>query len=218
LKDLAPFERAFARMRDLVTALREQGLSVERLDLGGGLGAPYFNEADPPAPAEYAAMIERVFAGFDIRLAFEPGRMIAANAGVLISRVIRVQKRAERDILVLDAAMNDLMRPALYDSYHDVKPVRETAGDAPRQPYDIVGPICETGDTFARARPMAALGAGDLVAFVTAGAYCAVMGSMYNSRALAPEVLVRGDAFEIVRRRFDIEDQLALEHVPDWLA
>ncbi|MGD9816157.1 MAG: diaminopimelate decarboxylase [Hyphomonadaceae bacterium] len=216
IRDLAPLEAAFGVLRRLTEELRHEGLSVERLDLGGGLGVPYFNEPDPPSPTEYAATVSRVFDGLDIELAFEPGRVIAGNAGVLLSRVVRVQERAERPNLVLDAGMNDLIRPAIYDAYHDIKPARDP-GDAPRHAYDVVGPICETGDTFTRNRELPALEEGDLVAFMTAGAYGAVMSSTYNARALVPEVLVRGDRFEIVRRRWTVTDQLALERTPDWL-
>lgn len=216
IRDLRPLEAAFARTRELAERLRAQNLPVTHLDLGGGLGVPYFHEPEPPAPSEYAAMIRRVFDGFDAHLAFEPGRLIAGNAGVLLSRVIRYQARPGRRILVLDAAMNDLIRPAMYDAYHDVKPVRPPS-TAARETVDIVGPICETGDTFARDRAMPPLQPGDLVAFLTAGAYGAVMSSTYNSRALTPEVLVRGDRFAVVRRRFEIEEQMALEALPPWL-
>lgn len=161
-------------------------------------------------------MVLRVFDGFDVSLAFEPGRMIAGNAGVLLARVIRLQERPGRPILVLDAGMNDLIRPAIYDAYHDIKPLKQ-AQSAPPKAYDVVGPICETGDTFTRNRSLPELRPGDLVAFLTAGAYGAVMASTYNARALAPEVLVRGDRYEIVRRRWTLEDQLALERTPDWL-
>ncbi len=217
IKDLAPLEAAFRVLRSCVERLRGDGVAVERLDLGGGLGVPYFNEPDPPSPADYAAMVTRVFEGLDIALSFEPGRMIAGNAGVLISRVVRIQERAARPILVLDAAMNDLIRPAIYDAYHSILPVIEPKG-ATEQSYDVVGPICETGDTFARNRTLPPLAPGDLVAFMTAGAYGAAMASTYNARALVPEVLVRGDAFDIVRRRWEVADQLALESLPDWLA
>jgi diaminopimelate decarboxylase len=214
IRDLAPLEAAFRVVRSLAEKLRGEGIAIERLDLGGGLGVPYYNEPDPPAPAEYAAMVQRVFAGFDIKLSFEPGRMIAANAGVLISRVVRLQDRP-RPIVVLDAAMNDLIRPAIYDAYHGIKPAREPSG--PEQAYDVVGPICETGDTFTRNRMLPPMEEGDLVAFMTAGAYGAVMASTYNARALVPEVLVRGDEFEVVRRRWEVADQLALEVLPRWL-
>ncbi|MGE0741235.1 MAG: diaminopimelate decarboxylase [Hyphomonadaceae bacterium] len=215
IKDLAPLESAFGIMRAMVEKLRAAGLGIERLDLGGGLGVPYFDEPDPPTPNQYAAMVTRVFDGLDIGLAFEPGRMIAGNAGVLLSRVVRVQERPSRPILVLDAGMNDLIRPAIYEAYHDIKPLREPKAHA-KQSYDVVGPICETGDTFTRNRALPALQSGDLVAFMTAGAYGATMSSTYNARALVPEVLVRGDRFEIVRRRWTLEEQLALEHIPDW--
>lgn len=214
IKDLGPLEAAFGAMRSMVEKLRGAGLSIERLDLGGGLGVPYFNEPDPPTPNEYAAMVTRVFNGLSIKLAFEPGRMIAGNAGVLLSRVIRIQERPARPIVVLDAGMNDLIRPAIYDAYHGIKPVRET--NAAEIAVDVVGPICETGDTFTRNRALAPLQPGDLVAFMTAGAYGATMASTYNARALVPEVLVRDDKFEIVRKRWALEDQLALEQIPDW--
>jgi diaminopimelate decarboxylase len=217
IKDLAPLEAAFRVLRNLAERLNAEGARVERIDLGGGLGVPYFNEPDPPSPAEYAAMVKRVFEGLDVSLAAEPGRMIAGNAGVLISRVVRVQERPARPIIVLDAGMNDLIRPAIYDAYHEIKPLRE-APDGSLTNYDVVGPICETGDTFTRNRALAPLAAGDLIAFMTAGAYGAVMASTYNARALAPEVLVRGDRFEVVRRRWSVTEQLALEHLPDWLA
>ncbi|MGE3142329.1 MAG: diaminopimelate decarboxylase [Hyphomonadaceae bacterium] len=217
IKNLAPLEAAFTLMRSLVERLRAQGLPIEALDLGGGLGVPYFHEPEPPAPAVYAAMIDRVFAGLDIALAFEPGRLIAGNAGVLLTRVIRLQTRPERGIVILDAAMNDLIRPAMYDSYHDFRPVRLPAPDAPMAPADLVGPVCETGDTFARDRVLPPLAPGDLGAFKTAGAYGAVMSSTYNTRALAPEVLVQGRRFAIVRRRLTPEEQIGLEQLPDWL-
>jgi diaminopimelate decarboxylase len=161
-------------------------------------------------------MVERVFAGFDIALSFEPGRMIAANAGILLSRVVRLQDRP-RPIVVLDAAMNDLIRPAIYDAYHGIKPLIAPAAGAAELAYDVVGPICETGDTFTRNRMLPPLRAGDLVAFMTAGAYGAVMASTYNARPLVPEVLVRSDAFEVVRRRWEVADQLTLEKLPPWL-
>jgi diaminopimelate decarboxylase len=216
IRDLAPLESAFCVMRGLTERLRAEGIAIERLDLGGGLGVPYFNDPDPPAPSEYAAMVERVFAGFDIALSFEPGRMIAANAGILLSRVVRLQDRP-RPIVVLDAAMNDLIRPAIYDAYHGIKPLIAPAAGAAELAYDVVGPICETGDTFTRNRMLPPLRAGDLVAFMTAGAYGAVMASTYNARPLVPEVLVRSDAFEVVRRRWEVADQLTLEKLPPWL-
>ena len=218
ISDLAPMAAAFAKMRDLVLRLRAEGLSVQRLDLGGGLGAPYFNAPDPPSPEAYAAVVAGAIGDLDIQLAFEPGRVIAANAGVLLSRVIHIHERPEgRRFLVLDAAMNDLVRPAMYEAFHDIRPVREPAPGAETSAYDVVGPICETGDTFARMRALPPLAAGDLVAFLTAGAYGAAMSSEYNSRLLVPEVLVRGAAFAIVRPRPTYEDMLSREPLAPWL-
>ena len=216
ITDLAPLEAAFVKMRALVERLRAEGLGVERLDLGGGLGVPYFNQPTPPSPADYAAMIARVTGGLDVAFAFEPGRMIAANAGVLVARVLHVHERPEgRRFLVLDAAMNDLIRPAMYDAYHDIRPVAPHSGEPVL--YDVVGPICETGDTFSRERLLAPLEAGDLVAFMSAGAYGAVMSSEYNSRLLAPEVLVKGGEWAVVRPRPTYDDMLARERPAPWL-
>lgn len=216
ITDLAPLEAAFTKMRGLVQRLRGEGLAVERLDLGGGLGVPYFNQPEPPSPADYARMIARTMGGLDIAYSFEPGRMIAANAGVLLARVLHIHARPEgRKFAVLDAAMNDLIRPAMYDAYHDIRPVTPRPG--PRESYDVVGPICETGDTFTRGRELPPLQAGDLVAFMSAGAYGAVMSSEYNSRLLVPEVLVKGAEFAVVRPRPTYEDMLARETDAPWL-
>jgi diaminopimelate decarboxylase len=215
IRDLAPLERAFRSLRALTEELRRAGLAVDRLDLGGGLGVPYFNEPAPPSPHDYAAMISATIGDLSADLICEPGRMIAANAGVLVARVLRVQMRA-RPVLVLDAGMNDLIRPAIYGAFHEIKPLAQPIGEA-TETYDVVGPICETGDTFARARALPPLAGEDYVAFMTAGAYGATMSSTYNGRPLVPEVLVRGGAFELVRRRWSIADQLALEQVPSWL-
>ncbi|ATQ42219.1 diaminopimelate decarboxylase [Caulobacter mirabilis] len=216
ITDLAPFEAAFSKMVGLVESLRGEGMSVERLDLGGGLGVPYFNQPDPPSPVDYAAMVARVTKGLkDIRLAFEPGRVIAANAGVLLASVIHLHERPEgRKFLVLDAAMNDLIRPAMYDAFHDIRPVKAT--DAAPVVMDVVGPVCETGDTFTRERALPPLGAGDLVAFMSAGAYGAAMASEYNSRPLVPEVLVDGDRYAVIRKRPSYEEMLADEIPSDW--
>jgi diaminopimelate decarboxylase len=214
--DLAPMEAACIKMRGLVEQLRGEGLPVRRLDLGGGLGVPYFDQPDPPGVEPYAAMIAKVMQGLDIEFAFEPGRMICANAGVLLARVIHVHRRPEgRNFLVLDAAMNDLVRPAMYDAFHDIRPVKPRPG-AP-EVYDVVGPVCESGDTFARERRLPPLEAGDLVAFMSAGAYGAAMASEYNTRPLAPEVLVRGDQYAVIRPRPTYEQILATERPAPWL-
>ncbi|MDB5459298.1 MAG: lysA [Caulobacteraceae bacterium] len=218
ITDLAPMAEAFAKMRGLVERLRGQGLTVERLDLGGGLGAPYFDSPAPPEPAQFARMVETVLEGLDIDLVFEPGRVIAANAGVLLSRVIHVHERPEgRRFLVVDGAMNDLVRPAMYDAFHDIRPVKTPRTGANLSAFDVVGPVCETGDTFCRDRELPPLEAGDLVAFMTAGAYGAAMSSEYNTRPLAPEVLVKGNQYAVVRPRPTYEEMLAREPLAPWL-
>ncbi len=219
IRDLAPLAAAFGFMKTLVLRLRGDGYDVSRLDLGGGLGVPYFDQPDPPTPAAFAAMAAEAAGGLDLDYVFEPGRMIVANAGVLLTRVIHIHSRPDggRRFLVLDAAMNDLMRPALYDAYHDLRPVRPRQ-DAASTVYDIVGPVCETGDTFARQRPLAEFEAGDLAAFMSAGAYAAVMASEYNTRPLVPEILVKGDAWSVVRRRPTYEEIFAREPLADWLS
>jgi len=216
ITDLGPLASAYDRLRGLTLRLRQQGLPVEALDLGGGLGAPYFNSPDPPAPTALAALAARAVEGLDVEVNFEPGRVIAANAGVLLARVLHVHARPDgRRFLVLDGAMNDLMRPALYDSFHDIRPLSPRPGAA--LDYDVVGPVCETGDTFARARPLPPLEAGDLVAFMTAGAYGAVMAGEYNSRPLVPEVLVSGSSWAVVRGRPSYDEMLARDRLAPWL-
>lgn len=220
ITDLTPLEAAFRLLRSMTEELRASGQTVTRLDLGGGLGVPYAGGAPTASPADYVAMAARVLDGLNVEAAFEPGRLLAANAGVLLSRVIQITERADgRRFLVLDAAMNDLIRPAMYDSFHEIKAVRPRAAGGHNAPtaYDVVGPICETGDTFARGRDLPPLQAGDLVVFTGAGAYGAVMSSEYNTRPLVPEVLVDGDRWAVIRPRPTYEEMLAREPMADWL-
>ncbi len=215
LTSLAPLETAFNKVGNLVSEIREKGFAVTHVDLGGGLGVPYKAEDNPPSPAEYGAMVARVTKEWDVRLMFEPGRVIAGNAGVLLTQVIRVKPGSGNvPFVVVDAAMNDLARPALYDAWHDFEAVNPTGE---RAVVNIVGPVCETGDTFAMGRECDVVEAGDLAIFRTAGAYGATMASSYNSRGLVPEVLVDGDRYAIVAERIQPATILAAEHVPDWL-
>jgi len=218
LTDLAPFETAFRMVADLTRALREDGHDIRRLDLGGGLGIPYerSNKA-PPLPFDYGAVIRRTVGDLGCEIEIEPGRLICGNAGLLVAQAIYVKQGEGRNFLILDAAMNDLVRPSMYDAWHDIEPVIEPAPGAPRAPIDVVGPVCETGDTFARGRELPEVRAGDLVAFRSAGAYGAVMASEYNSRPLVPEVLVNGDRFEVVRPRPSYQDMLERDRIPDWI-
>ena len=219
LTALAPLESAFGRMAELVEILRADGHTIERLDLGGGLGIPYDpDHPEPPRPDDYAAMVQRVVGGLGCRIILEPGRLIAGNAGILVSSVIYTKRTDSKVFVVLNGAMNDLLRPSLYDAYHHVLPVREAVEGSPVEIVDFVGPVCETGDTFATDRVSARLEAGDLVAIMSAGAYGAVMSSSYNSRLLAPEVLVDGARFAVTRKRPSYDDMLAQEAIPDWLA
>jgi diaminopimelate decarboxylase len=218
LTDLAPFEAAFRKMADLCLILRADGHRIERLDLGGGLGIPYTRgNAPPPLPQDYGAMVRRVLGHLGCEIEIEPGRLIAGNAGVLVARVIWRKRGAGREFLILDAAMNDLVRPAMYAAHHDIVPVREPPPGAPLAPVDVVGPVCESGDTFARGRALPLLGEGDLVAFRSAGAYGAVMASEYNTRPLVPEVLVRGDHYAVIRRRPTFDEIIARDTIPEWL-
>ena len=218
LTDLAPFEAAYTKVAELTRRLRGEGHVIERLDLGGGLGIPYTrsNEA-PPLPSDYGAMVKRVLGDLGCEIEIEPGRLISGNSGLLVSSVIYVKEGEGRDFLILDAAMNDLVRPAMYEAHHDIIPVIEPAPASPVQPFDVVGPICETGDTFARGREMPLLTEGDLVAFRSAGAYGAVMASEYNSRPLIPEVLVKGDHFAVIRARPSFDEILNRDSIPVWL-
>jgi len=213
LTSLAPLESAFTRLGELIRELRTQGFELGIADLGGGLGVPYGpGQPEPPSPAEYGAMVARVTRDWDIRLAFEPGRLISGNAGVLLTRVVRVKPGERHPWLIVDAAMNDLMRPALYDAYHHVEAVRPSGK---RITAHVAGPVCESGDTFAMAREMDAVSEGELVVFRTAGAYGATMANSYNSRPVTPEVLVDGERFALVRRRVTI-DEVAGVADPEW--
>jgi diaminopimelate decarboxylase len=214
LTSLAPLEAAFERLGALIGTLRREGFDLKIADLGGGLGVPYGEgQPDPPTPAAYGAMVTRVTRDWGIRLAFEPGRLISGNAGVLLSRVVRVKPGAIHPWLIVDAAMNDLMRPALYDAYHQIDAVTPGQG---RMTAHVVGPVCESGDTFAMARDMDVAGEGDLIVFRTAGAYGAAMSSGYNSRPLTAEVMVDGGRWALVRRPIDLADVAAMP-LPDWL-
>ncbi|MDO5756560.1 MAG: diaminopimelate decarboxylase [Rhodobacterales bacterium] len=218
LTDLEPFRLAYQKLADLTHVLRRDGHDIRRLDLGGGLGIPYTsgNEA-PPLPSQYGAMIREVLGDLDCEIEIEPGRLIAGNAGLMVSEIIYVKSGEGRDFLILDGAMNDLIRPAMYDAWHDIIPVVQPEPGAEQRPYDIVGPVCESGDTFARQRMMPQLSPGDLVAFRSAGAYGAVMASEYNTRPLIPEVLVNGQEFAIIRARPTFDEILNRDTIPEWL-
>lgn len=218
LTDLAPFEAAYVKVAELVETLRADGHEIARLDLGGGLGIPYEKSNDaPPSPVEYGAMIQRTVGHLGCEIEIEPGRLIAGNAGLLVSEVIYVKEGEDREFLIVDAAMNDLIRPAMYDAHHDIVPVVEPAAGAHGATYDIVGPVCESGDTFAKGRDMPVLKAGDQIAFRSAGAYGAVMSSEYNSRPMIPEVLVSADQFAVIRARPTYEEMIARDTIPAWL-
>ncbi|WP_033921828.1 diaminopimelate decarboxylase [Sphingomonas sp. 37zxx] len=214
LADLAPLERAFNRVGELVAELRAAGHAISHVDLGGGLGVPYRPGETLPEPAAFGAMVARATAGWDVTLMFEPGRVITGNAGVLLTRVIWVKPSSGHPYVIVDAAMNDLARPALYDAYHDFVAVRPTGG---RMTANIAGPVCESGDTFAMGRDIETVAGGDLAVFRTAGAYGATMASTYNSRAKVPEVLVDGARFAVVSERVTPQAILAAERIPEWL-
>ena len=218
LTELEPFEAAFTKVAELAKTLRADGHSITRLDLGGGLGVPYENNnMPPPDPAAYGAMVARATAGLGCRLVFEPGRLIAANAGVLVSKVLYVKEGDAKTFVILDAGMNDLIRPAMYEAHHEIVPVAEPEAGGERVTYDVVGPVCETSDLFAAARAMPELKSGDLVAILSAGAYGAAMSSAYNARPPAPEVLVWGAEWAIVRPRLRYDDLIGQDRLPDWL-
>ncbi|KNX40594.1 Diaminopimelate decarboxylase [Roseovarius tolerans] len=218
LTELEPFRQAYQKVADLTEELRAEGHDIRRLDLGGGLGIPYTrsNEA-PPLPTEYGALIRETLGHLGCEIEIEPGRLVAGNAGILVSEVIYVKEGEGRDFLILDAAMNDLIRPAMYDAHHDIVPVVEPAPGVEQTPYDVVGPVCESGDTFARGRMLPPLAEGELVAFRSAGAYGAVMSSEYNTRPLIPEVLVNGREFAVIRARPTFDEMINRDTIPEWL-
>ena len=215
IASLEPFEAAARRAADLVASLRGRGFTIDRLDLGGGLGVPYGDGVTPPEPAAYAAAIRRVTDGLNVQLIFEPGRMIVGNAGMMVASVTYTKRQTKRSFAILDAGMNDLIRPALYKARHAILPVAERAGEV--SSYDVVGPVCESTDLFAKDVGLVDPRPDDLLAFKTAGAYGAVQASQYNTRPLVPEVLVDGDRWAVVRRRPSLDEVLSLESVPDWI-
>ncbi|MEM0977927.1 MAG: diaminopimelate decarboxylase [Pseudomonadota bacterium] len=218
LTDLEPFRAAYKKVAELTEVLRSDGHQIMRLDLGGGLGIPYAqSNAAPPVPKEYGEMVRETVGHLGLEIEIEPGRLVAGNAGILVTSVIYNKKGDARDFLILDAAMNDLIRPAMYDAYHDIIPVLEPPVGVSKAPIDIVGPVCESGDTFAKQRMMPDLADGDLVAFRSAGAYGAVMSSEYNSRPLVPEVLVQDDHFAVIRPRPTFDEMINRDNVPEWL-
>ena len=219
LTQLLPFEEAYKKIADLTNILRSDGHEIMRLDLGGGLGIPYgSNDGTPPTPKEYGQMIKRVLGHLNCEIEIEPGRLLVGNAGLLVSEVIYVKKGHDREFLILDAAMNDLLRPALYEAYHDIVPIVKSRLKQKDAVYDIVGPVCETGDTFAKSREMNKCKPGDLLAFRSAGAYGAAMASEYNTRPLVPEVLTNNGDYVVIRDRPSLEEIIARDKIPDWLA
>ncbi|WP_136658401.1 diaminopimelate decarboxylase [Nitratireductor sp. XY-223] len=218
ITDLQPYDDAFKLLHTLVARLREAGHRIDHVDVGGGLGIPYRDDNDPPPdPEAYADVVLEHVRSLNCQVIFEPGRMIAGNAGILVSEVVHVKDTGSKTFLIVDAAMNDLIRPTLYEAWHDIRPVVVPAADTPRVTADVVGPVCESGDFLARDREMPALRAGDLIAISTAGAYGAVQSSTYNSRLLVPEVMVSDERYHVVRPRGTYEELIALDSVPDWL-
>ncbi|MDX8523097.1 diaminopimelate decarboxylase [Mesorhizobium sp. MSK_1335] len=218
ITELQPFDDAFALLVELVGALRADGHAIEHVDLGGGLGIPYrVDNNPPPLPDAYAEIVRKHVAKLGLKVMFEPGRLIVGNAGILVSQVIYVKEGDAKNFLVVDAAMNDLIRPTLYDAFHDIRPVVQQPSSTPRMKVDVVGPVCETGDFIGLDRDLPKLKAGDLIAVSTAGAYGAVQAGTYNTRLLVPEVLVDGDRSHVVRPRQTYEDLIGLDSIPDWL-
>jgi diaminopimelate decarboxylase len=218
ITDLQPFDDAFALMARMIGMLREDGHEIDHVDLGGGLGIPYRSDNNPPPlPDAYAAIVKKHVGKLGLKVMFEPGRMIVGNAGILVSEVIYVKEGAARNFLIVDAAMNDLVRPTLYDAYHDIRPVVQQSASAPHMRVDVVGQVCETGDYLGLDRDLPRMKAGDLIAVGTAGAYGAVQAGTYNTRLLVPEVLVSDDRFHVVRPRQTYDELIGLDSIPDWL-
>ena len=218
LTQLEPFQQAYEKVAQLTEELRADGHEISRLDLGGGLGIPYMRSNDaPPLPTEYGQLIKDTLGHLGCEIEIEPGRLISGNAGIMVSKVIYVKEGEDREFMIVDGAMNDLIRPAMYEAHHDIIPVVEAVPGVEKSKYDIVGPICESGDTFAKERDMEPVNAGDLIAFRSAGAYGAVMSSEYNSRPLIPEVLVNGDQFAVIRRRPTLDEMINRDTIPEWL-
>jgi len=218
ITELQPFDDAFARLGELICELRADGHTIDHVDLGGGLGIPYTSDNDPPPhPDAYADVVKKHVRELDCKIMFEPGRLIAGNAGILVTETVYVKDGDSRNFVIVDAAMNDLIRPTLYEAFHEIRPVKEPAADAPRYTADVVGPVCESGDYLAKGRDIPAVAAGDLLAVFSAGAYGAVQSGTYNSRLLVPEVLVNNDEFAIVRPRPSFEELIGLDRIPDWL-
>ncbi|WP_319532509.1 diaminopimelate decarboxylase [uncultured Cohaesibacter sp.] len=218
ITQLEPFDAAFGRLGELVRELREDGHEIDHVDLGGGLGIPYQNDqSPPPLPRDYAETVKKHVKDLGCKVYFEPGRLIAGNAGILVTEVIYRKEGEGKTFVIVDGAMNDLIRPTLYEAWHDVRPVKEPYFDTPVANVDIVGPVCETGDFLAQNRPLPLMRSGDLVAIMSAGAYGAVQANTYNSRLLVPEVLVNGSQWQVIRARTSYEDLLNLDQIPDWL-
>jgi diaminopimelate decarboxylase len=218
ITELAPFDDAFALLSDFVRVLRADGHAIRHIDLGGGLGIPYREDNEPPPhPEAYAGLVKRATRDLGCTLIFEPGRLIVGNAGILVTRVIYLKRGEAKTFVIVDAGMNDLIRPTLYEAHHDIRPVREPPPRAERIVADLVGPVCESGDFLAIGRDMPAPQSGDLIAVMTAGAYGAVQAGTYNTRALVPEVLVREGEWAVVRPRLEVADLIALDRLPPWL-
>jgi diaminopimelate decarboxylase len=218
IEKLEPFDKAFARLKELIGALRKQGHEIEHVDVGGGLGIPYKNDnLPPPEPEAYAQVVRKHVEELGCEVVFEPGRMIAGNAGILVGEVIFIKPSGDKTFIIADTAMNDLIRPTLYEAWHEIRPVREDLLSMPPVKGDLVGPVCETGDFMAKDRNLPALAPGDLFAIGSAGAYGAVQAGTYNTRTLVPEVLVNGDEYHVIRPRMEVEDIIAMDSLPGWL-